>query len=127
MVELIKNKFGFRACRVQTFSWSQSLVLQGGQKWSLIQYVEFLIIAVTENFIIRFYLFDFKFFSIMRIAVGLAGKPLPAKYVSANILAQAIQNVLNNGSYYNTAQKVFPTMQKQDGVGKAVALLNEQF
>jgi hypothetical protein len=39
-----------------------------GQKWSLIQCVEFLIIAVTENFIIFFYLFDFKLFFIMRIA-----------------------------------------------------------
>jgi hypothetical protein len=45
-------------------------------------------------------------------SLGLAGKPLPAKYVSANTLAQAIQNVLNDGSYYNTAQKVSPTMQK---------------
>jgi UDP:flavonoid glycosyltransferase YjiC (YdhE family) len=60
-------------------------------------------------------------------SLGLAGKPLAAKYVSANTLAQAIQNVLNDGSYYNTAQKVSPSMQKQYGIGKAVALLAEQF
>jgi UDP:flavonoid glycosyltransferase YjiC (YdhE family) len=58
--------------------------------------------------------------------LGLAGKSLPAKYVSANTLAQAIQNVLNNSHYYSTAQNASTTMQKQDGVGKAVALLTQQ-
>jgi UDP:flavonoid glycosyltransferase YjiC (YdhE family) len=60
-------------------------------------------------------------------SLGLAGKPLPAKYVSANTLAKAIQNVLTNSHYYNTAQNVCPNMQEQYGVGKAVDLLTKQF
>lgn len=59
--------------------------------------------------------------------LGLAGKPLPAKRVSASTLAQGIQNLLNNSHYYYTAQKLSSDMLSQDGVGKAVALLTEQF
>jgi UDP:flavonoid glycosyltransferase YjiC (YdhE family) len=60
-------------------------------------------------------------------ALGLAGNPLPAKRVTANRLAQGIQNILGNSHYYNIAQQQSGGMQKQDGVGKAVALLSEQF
>lgn len=60
-------------------------------------------------------------------ALGLAAKPLPAKRVTANSLAQAIQNIVSNSHYHNTAQQLSTGMQRQDGVGKAVALLTEQF
>ncbi len=59
--------------------------------------------------------------------LGLAGKPLPAKQVIASTLAQGIQNILSNSHYLSTAQQLSTGMQSQDGVSKAVALLNEQF
>jgi UDP:flavonoid glycosyltransferase YjiC (YdhE family) len=59
--------------------------------------------------------------------LGLADKPLPAKRVTASRLAQGIQHIVSNSQYHGTAQRLSSLMQKEDGVGKAVALLKEQF
>lgn len=56
-------------------------------------------------------------------ALDLAGKPLPAKKVTAQALAQAIVNIQANPGYRRQAQRICPRMQADDGVAKAVALI----
>jgi sterol 3beta-glucosyltransferase len=59
--------------------------------------------------------------------MGLAGKPLPAKRITAKALAQAIANILSDPGYGNHAQHVSEQMQAHDGVARAVELLTDQF
>jgi UDP:flavonoid glycosyltransferase YjiC (YdhE family) len=56
----------------------------------------------------------------------LAGKPLPAKNVSAKKLAKAIASMLTIPSYRTCAQEIAISMQKQAGVKKAVELIESQ-
>ncbi|MEY4718936.1 MAG: hypothetical protein RL563_1554 [Pseudomonadota bacterium] len=60
-------------------------------------------------------------------ALGLASKPMPAKRVTAGLLAQGLQTIVNNRHYYDTAQQLSTQMQNRDGVSQAVSLLNGQF
>lgn len=60
-------------------------------------------------------------------ALGLAGKPLPAKKVTANALAQAIDNILSKPCYKEQALRLGQNMQSNDGVARAIALLSAQF
>ncbi|MGJ0516234.1 MAG: glycosyltransferase [Methylomicrobium sp.] len=59
--------------------------------------------------------------------MGLAGKPLPAKRITAKALAQAIKNILADPGYGNRAQQISEQMQAHDGVARAVELLTAQF
>jgi sterol 3beta-glucosyltransferase len=59
--------------------------------------------------------------------LGLAGKPLPAKKISAKALAQAIASTILNPGYANRAQCLGAQMQAHDGVAEAVALLTAKF
>lgn len=58
--------------------------------------------------------------------LGVAGKPLPAKKVTAKALAQAISNVLSNASYRQQAQDFGARMKKSNGVAVAVKLIESQ-
>jgi UDP:flavonoid glycosyltransferase YjiC (YdhE family) len=55
--------------------------------------------------------------------LGLAVKPLPAKKVTAQALANAISATLSATGYRNRAQQASQTMQVNDGVAKAIELL----
>jgi sterol 3beta-glucosyltransferase len=55
--------------------------------------------------------------------LGLAVKPLPAKKVTAQALANAISATLSATGYRNHAQQASQTMQVNDGVAKAIELL----
>jgi sterol 3beta-glucosyltransferase len=59
--------------------------------------------------------------------LGLAGRPLPAKRVTAKALAQAIANILSAPRYGNRAQHISENMQAHDGVARAIELLTDQF
>lgn len=59
--------------------------------------------------------------------LGAAGKPLPAKRVTSETLAQSIEKVMTETSYRANAQSLSVRMQAIDGVGKAVELLFERF
>ena len=56
----------------------------------------------------------------------LAGTPLPAKTVTAEALANAIQATLMSTQYRNRAQEAGQTMQADDGVVSAIQLLQER-
>lgn len=58
---------------------------------------------------------------------GLAAKPLPAKKVTAAALAKEIRTVLASKSIRNNAKQASLSMQSQDGVARAVQLLEAQF
>ena len=60
-------------------------------------------------------------------ALGLAGKPLPAKKVTAASLAKGIRTVLASKAMQDNAKKASQTMQANDGVAQAVRLLTAQF
>jgi sterol 3beta-glucosyltransferase len=55
--------------------------------------------------------------------LGLAVKPLPVKSVTAQNLADAIGATLSTTSYRNRAQHASQTMQTNDGVARAIELL----
>jgi sterol 3beta-glucosyltransferase len=55
--------------------------------------------------------------------LGLAVKPLPAQKVTAQALANAISATLSATGYRNRAQQASQTMQVNDGVAKAIELL----
>jgi sterol 3beta-glucosyltransferase len=59
--------------------------------------------------------------------LGLAGKPLPAKKVTAKALAQAIGNLLSDPGYREHARRIGAQMQGNDGVAGAIELLAAQF
>jgi sterol 3beta-glucosyltransferase len=59
--------------------------------------------------------------------MGLAGKPLPAKTISANALARAIANIVSDPGYAHRAQSIGNQMQAHDGVARAVELLAKNF
>lgn len=59
--------------------------------------------------------------------MGLAGKPLPAKTISANALARAIANIISDPGCAGRAQSVGKQMQAHDGVASAVELLTKNF
>lgn len=59
-------------------------------------------------------------------AQGLAGAPLLAKKVTAEALAEALVNVLTNAGYRAQAQRIYPQMQANDGVAKAVTLIESK-
>lgn len=60
-------------------------------------------------------------------ALGLAGKPLPAKTVTAASLAKGIRTVLDSKTMQDNAKQASQTMQADDGVMRAVQLLTAQF
>ncbi|HEY8098181.1 MAG TPA: glycosyltransferase [Methylobacter sp.] len=60
-------------------------------------------------------------------ALGLAGKPLPAKNVTAAALAEGIRTVLDSKAMQDNAKQASLAMQGNDGVARAVELLNAQF
>lgn len=56
-------------------------------------------------------------------ALGLAGSPLPAKKVTAASLAKAIRTVLDSKLMQNNAKLAGQTMLSNDGVARAIQLL----
>ncbi|MDO9270139.1 MAG: glycosyltransferase [Methylobacter sp.] len=60
-------------------------------------------------------------------ALGLAGKPLPAKKINAMALAKGIRTVLDSQSIRNNARQASLVMQTHDGIARAVQLLEAQF
>ncbi|MGY6275484.1 glycosyltransferase [Methylomonas sp. MgM2] len=58
--------------------------------------------------------------------LGLAGKPLPAKAVTAAALANAISVTLTMEKYRNNAQGAAQKMRANDGVAAAIKLLESQ-
>jgi sterol 3beta-glucosyltransferase len=60
-------------------------------------------------------------------ALGVAGRPLPAKRVTAKALAQALGNILSNPRYGELARRTGEQMQARDGVASAVELLTAKF
>ena len=59
--------------------------------------------------------------------LGLAGKPLPAKTVTARVLANAITETLTQASRHSKAKQASLSMQAYDGVATAVELLEGQY
>lgn len=60
-------------------------------------------------------------------ALGVAGKPLPAKSVTADALARAIAAMLSEPGYQEQARRIGRQIQTHDGVAEAVELLTRQF
>ncbi len=60
-------------------------------------------------------------------SLGLAGNPLPAKKATPTALAMAIRTVLDSKIMLATAGQTSQTMQANDGVARAVQLLEAQF
>ena len=60
-------------------------------------------------------------------ALGLAGKPLPAKKVTAEALAAGIRTLLNSKTMRDNAKQASLSMQGNDGVARAIQLLEAQF
>ena len=60
-------------------------------------------------------------------ALGLAGAPLPAKKVTAAALAKGIQTVLSSQTLQDNALKAGAAMHGNDGVARAIQLLEAQF
>ena len=56
-------------------------------------------------------------------ALGLAGKPLPAKKVTAAALAKGIRTVLNSKTIRDNAIQASQIMQNNDGTARAIQLL----
>jgi sterol 3beta-glucosyltransferase len=59
--------------------------------------------------------------------LGLAGKPLLAKSVTASALAKAIRTVLASTSMQDNARQAGQAMQSHNGVARAIQLLEAQF
>jgi len=59
--------------------------------------------------------------------LGLAGKPLPAKKVTAAALAKSIQSLLKSTSLQNNAKQACLILQNNDGVEQAINLLKKYF
>ena len=59
--------------------------------------------------------------------LGLAGKPLPAKKVTATSLSKSLKFVLKSTSIQRNAQQASMMMQKNDGVTQAIKLLKRHF
>jgi UDP:flavonoid glycosyltransferase YjiC (YdhE family) len=55
--------------------------------------------------------------------LGLAGDPLPAKKVTAQLLAKAIRTVLATKSMQEKARGACQTLKSHDGVASALSLL----
>ncbi|MGZ4990278.1 MAG: glycosyltransferase [Methylobacter sp.] len=60
-------------------------------------------------------------------ALGLAGKPLPAKKVAAVALAKGIRTVLDSKPIQDNAKQASLAMQTSHGVAQAIKLLEAQF
>jgi len=60
-------------------------------------------------------------------ALGLAGKPLPAKNVAAVALAKGIRTVLDSKPIQDNAKQASLAMQTSHGVAQAIKLLEAQF
>ncbi len=60
-------------------------------------------------------------------ALGVAGKPLPAKKVTAIDMAKGIRTVLDSQSIQNNAKQASQVMQSHDGIAKAIQLIKAQF
>ncbi len=60
-------------------------------------------------------------------ALGLAGKPLPAKKVTAAALAKGIRTLLDSKTIRDNAGQASLVMQANDGIARAVQLLDAQF
>lgn len=59
--------------------------------------------------------------------LGLAGKPLPAKKVTPAALAEGIRAVLDSTAIRDNARQASMSMQGNDGVARAIKLLEAQF
>jgi len=57
-------------------------------------------------------------------ALGLAGKPLPAKKVTAMTLAAGIRSMLDSVAMAEKAQQARMMMQPDQGVAKALQLIS---
>jgi UDP:flavonoid glycosyltransferase YjiC (YdhE family) len=60
-------------------------------------------------------------------ALALAGPPLPAKKVTAITLAKGIKTVLNSQSIRNNAKQAALLMQNNNGVMRAIQLIEAHF
>jgi UDP:flavonoid glycosyltransferase YjiC (YdhE family) len=59
--------------------------------------------------------------------IGVAGKPLHRRSITAKKLANGIHAVLNSPSMKKKAQEIGEIMRKEDGVNKAVKLIENRF
>ena len=66
------------------------------------------------------------FWAIQLQSLGLAGKPLPAKKVSAVTLATGIRTILDSKTMQDNAKQASQVMQTNDGIARAVQLLKGQ-
>ncbi|MEM8809858.1 MAG: glycosyltransferase [Cyanobacteria bacterium P01_G01_bin.38] len=55
--------------------------------------------------------------------LGIAPKPIPAKSLTAELLAKAIREAVSDQTMVNKAQKIAQIIDHEDGVGKAVTLI----
>lgn len=60
-------------------------------------------------------------------ALGLAGRPLPAKKVTAAALVEGIRIVLDSKTMRDNAKQASLAMQGNDGVARAIQLVEAQF
>jgi len=60
-------------------------------------------------------------------SLGLAGKPLPAKNITAQALGKALRATLDEKTLRDNAGRAGRTMQTQDGVAQALQLLEAKF
>ncbi|MFZ2407295.1 MAG: glycosyltransferase [Methylobacter sp.] len=67
------------------------------------------------------------FWALQLQSLGLAGKPLPAKKVTAAALAEGIRTVLSSKAMRDDAKQAGLAMQSNDGIARAIRLLDAQF
>ena len=60
-------------------------------------------------------------------SLGLAGKPLPSKRITAKTLAKELRKVLENTQFQHNAQRAGNRMQNTSGVTQAIALITTRF
>ena len=59
--------------------------------------------------------------------IGVAGKLLHKRSITAGKLARGINTIIESPQMKQRAQKIGEAMRKEDGVGRAVALIEERF
>lgn len=71
--------------------------------------------------------FDQSFFGNKMHQLGVAGKTLQRRKITSNDLVKGIQAVLSSPYMLHNAQKASQVMERENGVDKAVALINQIF
>lgn len=71
--------------------------------------------------------FDQIYWAVQLNTIGAAGKPLHKRSVTAKKISYSIRQVVNTPTMKEKAQRVGTAMKTENGVQKAVALINERF